>query len=188
MNEDTLALIIAQIEAALPAIASGLAIILASWVAAALARRALMRLAQRTARGAAHADVLNLAAVVVFWFGIAFGLVMGLGTMGINVEALVASLGLTGFALGFALRDAISNLLAGVLILTYRPFRYGDRIAVTGFEGVVVNIDLRYTTLADGNNIHLIPNQTMYSNPVTLRVPPPGAASPPAGSAQSGRV
>ncbi len=93
---------------------------------------------------------------------------IGLGTMGVSVEPIVASLGLTGFALGFALRDAISNLLAGVLILAYRPFRHGDRIAVTGFEGVVVHIDLRYTTLADGDKFHLIPNQTMYSNPVTV--------------------
>ena len=178
MEGDTLTVMLGQVEAALPAIGTGVAIILASWVIAGLARRGVARLGRRPP-AAAHADIVNLAAVVVFWAAIAFGLVMGLGTMGIHVEPLVASLGLTGFALGFALRDAISNLLAGVLILTYRPFRSGDRIAVTGFEGVVVNIDLRYTTLADGDNVHLIPNQTMYSNPVTLRLPlPPATQSP----------
>ena len=52
-----------------------------------------------------------------------FGFVTALGTLGINVSALVAGLGLTGFALGFALKDIISNLLSGVLILLYRPFR-----------------------------------------------------------------
>lgn len=180
MDGDTLKVILAEVEAALPAIATGLAIIVASWIIAGLARRGVARLARRPG-AAAHTDVVNLAAIVVFWAAIAFGLVMGLGTMGIHVEPLVASLGLTGFALGFALRDAISNLLAGVLILTYRPFRSGDRIAVTGFEGVVVNIDLRYTTLADGDNVHLIPNQTMYSNPVTLRLPLPPATQAPAG-------
>jgi small conductance mechanosensitive channel len=180
MNHDTPSAILTQLEAALPAIGAGLAVILASWAGAALARHALLRLARRApGAAAAHADVLTLAATAVFWSGLAFGLVIGLGTMGVHVEALVASLGLTGFALGFALRDAISNLLAGVLILAYRPFRYGDRIAVTDFEGVVVNIDLRYTTLEDGGNLHLIPNQIMYSNPVTLRrvaAPATGAA------------
>jgi small conductance mechanosensitive channel len=179
MNGDTLRVILTEIEAALPAIGTGLAIIVVSWIAAVAARRGVARLARRPA-AAAHTDVVNLAAVVAFWGALSFGVVMGLGTMGIHVEPLVASLGLTGFALGFALRDAISNLLAGVLILTYRPFRSGDRIAVTGFEGVVVNIDLRYTTLADGDNVHLIPNQTMYSNPVTLRLPLPRATQSPA--------
>jgi small conductance mechanosensitive channel len=91
---------------------------------------------------------------------LALGLVVGLGTMGLNVSALVASLGLTGFALGFAPRDAVANLLAGVLILSHRPLEYGDRIAVTGLEGVIVDIDLRYTTLDAGDKRHLVPNQT----------------------------
>ncbi len=101
------------------------------------------------------------------------GTIVGLGTMGINVEALVASLGLAGFALGFALRDAIASVLAGVLILIYRPFGYGDHIVVSGFEGVVVHINLRYTTIEDSDKHHLIPNQTMYSSPGARRGPGP---------------
>ncbi len=58
---------------------------------------------------------------------IIFGFVTALGTLGVNVSALVAGLGLTGFALGFALKDTISNLLSGVLILLYRPFVKGNR-------------------------------------------------------------
>ena len=74
--------------------------------------------------------------------------------MGINVSALVAGLGLTGFALGFALKDTISNLLSGVLILLYRPFKIGNTIKVSGYEGDVVSIDLRYTELnSEGNKI-----------------------------------
>jgi small-conductance mechanosensitive channel len=61
-----------------------------------------------------------------------FGFVTALGTLGVNVSALVAGLGLTGFALGFALKDTISNLLSGVLILLYRPFEKGNRIKISG--------------------------------------------------------
>jgi small-conductance mechanosensitive channel len=96
--------------------------------------------------------------------------------MGVNVSALVASLGLTGFALGFAFKDAVSNLLAGALILFYRPFCRGSRVAVTGIEGVVTAIDLRYTTLEDGNKKFLIPNANLLSNAITLH-PPDGASS-----------
>ena len=56
---------------------------------------------------------------------IIFGFVTALGTLGVDVSALVAGLGLTGFALGFALKDTISNLLSGILILLYKPFSSG---------------------------------------------------------------
>ena len=97
-----------------------------------------------------------------------FGIVTALGTLGINVSALVAGLGLTGFALGFALKDTISNLLSGVLILLYRPFEIGDRIKISGFEGVVVLIDLRYTELDSEGNKVLIPNSKLFTNPITV--------------------
>jgi small-conductance mechanosensitive channel len=85
--------------------------------------------------------------------------------MGTNVSALVASLGLTGFALGFALR-ALSNLLAGILILVYCTLKIDDKIAVAGFEGTVMKIDLGYTTLQAEDARVLIPNSTLFTNPI----------------------
>lgn len=99
---------------------------------------------------------------------IIFGFVTALGTLGINVSALVAGLGLTGFALGFALKDAISNLLSGVLILLYRPFKTGNRIKISGYEGTVISIDLRYTELDSEGNKVLIPNSKLFTDPVTV--------------------
>lgn len=99
---------------------------------------------------------------------IIFGFVTALGTLGINISALVAGLGLTGFALGFALKDTISNLLSGILILLYRPFEIGDRIKNSGFEGVVVSIDMRYTRLVAEGCETLIPNSKLFTNPVTV--------------------
>ncbi|MBL1433948.1 MAG: mechanosensitive ion channel [Gammaproteobacteria bacterium] len=97
-----------------------------------------------------------------------FGFVSALGTLGINVSALVAGLGLTGFALGFALKDTISNLLSGVLILLYKPFKIGNTIKIAGYQGDVVSIDLRYTELnSDGNKI-LIPNSKLFTDPITV--------------------
>ncbi|MCH8157277.1 MAG: mechanosensitive ion channel [Nitrospinae bacterium] len=78
------------------------------------------------------------------------------------MSALVAGLGVTGFALGFAMKDTISNLLAGVLLLVYRPFAIDDHINISGQDGKVVAIDLRYTTLADGDKKILIPNSMVF--------------------------
>jgi small-conductance mechanosensitive channel len=97
-----------------------------------------------------------------------FGFITALGTLGINVSALVAGLGLTGFALGFALKDTISNLLSGVLILLYRPFEKGNRIKISGYEGIVVSIDLRYTELDSEGNKVLIPNSKLFTDPITV--------------------
>jgi small-conductance mechanosensitive channel len=97
-----------------------------------------------------------------------FGFVTALGTLGVNVSALVAGLGLTGFALGFALKDTISNLLSGVLILLYRPFEIGNRIKISGYEGIVISIDLRYTELDSEGNKVLIPNSKLFTDPITV--------------------
>ena len=89
--------------------------------------------------------------------------------MGIDVSSLVAGLGLTGFALGFAFRDALSNLLAGIMIMIYQPFTPNDTIEVSGLKGKVVEIDLRYTSLANDGTRILIPNSTLFKNPITIR-------------------
>lgn len=97
-----------------------------------------------------------------------FGVVTALGTLGIDVTALVAGVGLTGFALGFALKDIISNVLAGILVIIYKPFKPDDYITISSFKGTVLEINLRYTTLqADGRKI-FVPNAMVFSNAVTV--------------------
>jgi small conductance mechanosensitive channel len=120
------------------------------------------------AHAADSADLLDLLGRVAKLALNVFGLVTALGTAGVNVSALVAGLGLTGFALGFAFRDVLSNLLAGVLILLYRPFARGARISVTGLEGVVKEIDLRYTRLECDGDVVLIPNANLFTNPIRV--------------------
>lgn len=102
---------------------------------------------------------------------IIMGVLTALGTAGVNVNALVAGLGLSGFALGFALRDVLSNVLAGFLILFYRPFATGDSISVAGLEGKVIAVDLRYTSLDSGDKLILIPNSNLFTNPIIVNRP-----------------
>lgn len=96
------------------------------------------------------------------------GLITALGTLGINVTALVASLGLFGFAAGFALKDLLSNTLAGVMILLYKPFVIDDVIAVNTSEGKVKEINLRYTVLENEEGPVLVPNSLVLNNVVKI--------------------
>lgn len=136
------------------------------WLVARLLDRAIHRIFGRTRLNVLVVALLSRAAHFTL---VVLGLVTALGTLGINISAIVAGLGLTGFALGFALRDTISNLLAGVLLLVYRPFDINHHIQVAGFEGTVINIDLRYTTLENPTARVLIPNSKLFTDPITVR-------------------
>ncbi|GMR20342.1 MAG: mechanosensitive ion channel [Gammaproteobacteria bacterium] len=146
----------------------GLALVLfaAFWLAAKLTRKLLRRMGQRMDAGKQH--VLGLLGQIVFATLLVIGAITALGTVGVNVTALVASLGLAGFAVGFALKDALSNLLAGIMILLYRPFQPGDHISAAGHNGKVSKIDFRYTTLQHENKTILLPNATLFTNSITV--------------------
>lgn len=140
-------------------------IFLAFWIASVVVRSVIGRLGRRSE---VTQDILNLLQQAVKATLLIVGGITALGTMGIDVSALVTGLGLTGFALGFAFRDILSNLLAGTLILIYRPFQRHDRIAVLGFEGIVTEIGLRYTVLQTEDKKILIPNANLFTNPVSV--------------------
>lgn len=150
----------------MPQLLSGIIIFAAFWVGSVSLKYLILRGGLRARR--IDVSLVRLLARTAQISLLIFGGVTALGTVGVQVGALVAGLGLSGFALGFALRDALSNLLAGVSILLYRPFHLGDRIAVSGLEGAVAEIDLRYTTLDDEGKKILIPNSNLFTNSVIV--------------------
>ncbi len=151
---------------ALPGIMAGLAIIAAFMVAASLARRVFRRIAQRVDED--KRPLVGLAGQTARYAIIAAGLITGLGTMGIDVSALIAGLGLTGFALGYAFRDALSNLIAGVLIILYQPFKAGNVVTVSGHTGRVTSINFRYTVLDVEGKTVLVPNSAVFGTIITV--------------------
>ena len=124
-----------------------------------------------------HGDALFALSRAAKLSLLAIGVVSALGTLGVDVAAMVTALGLTGFAVGFALKDIISNSLAGILILIYKPFQRQDRISVvavpSNLEGHVVHVDLRYTTLQLPDRKILIPNANLFTNAIMVFQAPP---------------
>lgn len=149
----------------LPKLAAVLFIIVLFFFLAKFVKRIIFKVSQKLELDPHLTLFFAKASRIVF---ILFGIVTALGTIGINVSALVAGLGLTGFALGFAFKDTISNLLSGVLILLYRPFNIDDKIKVAGFEGRVISVDLRYTKLDSEQGTVLIPNSKCFTDPVVV--------------------
>lgn len=83
---------------------------------------------------------------------------------------LIAGLGITSVAIGFAFKDVLQNFFAGVLILWRRPFVVGDQIKTKDYEGTVEEINVRSTRLKtyDGERA-VLPNGDVYTNAILVR-------------------
>ncbi len=98
---------------------------------------------------------------------IAFGVAVALSVLGLNAGTIVASLGVVGLVVGFALKDLLENFVAGIMILWRRPFLVGDLIRVGVNEGVVREITFRTTTLQTPDGVLvLVPNAQVFTQAV----------------------
>lgn len=80
-------------------------------------------------------------------------------------SALLASTGVLTVVIGFASQEAMSSVVSGIMILTFKPFAIGDVIKYDGIQGVVEEISLRHTILRTTENKRLIvPNASMNSS------------------------
>lgn len=112
--------------------------------------------------------VENLIQQSTYFFIWALGLVVSVDALGFRPQDVATGLGLTGLALGFALKDIISNFVSGLLILSLRPFEIGDQIVVGETEGSVERIELRATHIRTyGGRLVLVPNAEVFTSRVT---------------------
>ena len=98
-------------------------------------------------------------------------IIIALDQLGINVVPFIAGAGVAGVAIGFAAKDTLSNLIAGILLIIDRPFEVGDRIEVwsapagSATWGDVIDIGLRATKIKTTDNIIII----IPNNEIMLR-------------------
>jgi small-conductance mechanosensitive channel len=113
---------------------------------------------------------------------------LALDIIGVNIMPFVAGAGVAGIAIGFAAKDTLSNLIAGILLILDRPFEMGDRIEVwsapknSATWGDVIDIGLRATKIRTTDNIVIvipnneimmrdIVNYTSGSEEIRVRIP-----------------
>ncbi|MFB3896952.1 MAG: mechanosensitive ion channel family protein [bacterium] len=97
-----------------------------------------------------------------------YGLVLGLEPIFPRITSLLAGLGILGIAIGFAAKDTLANLIAGLSIFWDKPFEIGDMVTIDGTTGKVDRISLRATRLITAENFLVsIPNQNVINNKVT---------------------
>ncbi len=115
-------------------------------------------------------DLLNRFSGAIIYV---VAVIIALDIMGINVMPFVAGAGVLGVAVGFAAKDTLSNLIAGVLLIIDRPFEIGDRIEVwsapagSASWGDVIDIGLRATKIKTTDNIIIvIPNNEIMKRDI----------------------
>ncbi len=99
--------------------------------------------------------------------------ILALDVLGLNIMPFVAGAGIAGIAIGFAAKDTLSNVIAGILLIVDRPFEVGDRIEVwsapanSASWGDVLEIGLRATKIRTTDNlVIIIPNNVIMTRDI----------------------
>lgn len=132
------------------------------------------RIVSKTTENLLKADRIQLAKmipliarllkiVIIFLAVAAF-----LQSQGYSVNSFLAGFGITGLAVGFAAKEAISDIFGSISVITDKVFRIGDYISIGSEEGTVEDINFRSTRLRKlDDTILAIPNRTVASNAIT---------------------
>ncbi|MCQ6253827.1 mechanosensitive ion channel family protein [Methanocaldococcus sp.] len=96
------------------------------------------------------------------WF---IGLMLILSNLGYDIKTLLAGLGIGGLAFALASQNYVSNLIAGLIILTDKPFKIGHWINFSGGLGIVEDIGIRSTKIRSiDNSIIVVPNSKLIDD------------------------
>lgn len=148
-----------------PRLVAALLVLGLFWLLATGARWLMRVVFRRIVEDLTVENLIKQTAYYAIWV---LGLMLAIDALGFQPQTVVAGLGLTGLALGFALKDIISNFVSGLLILTLRPFELGDEIVVGETEGNVERIELRATHIRTyGGRLVLVPNAEVFTSRVT---------------------
>ena len=152
-------------------------VVLLTYVAVKIVKYALnVHLPRITRNGKAGLDVetemtfrslisrLLVAAVYVAGFLLVIYQIPHLNRLAVT---LLAGAGVAGIAIGFAAQDSLANIISGIFLAVFQPFRVGDYIDFNGEYGQVEDLTLRHTTIEtwDGRRI-FVPNSIMGNQPI----------------------
>jgi len=152
-------------------------IVLVTYLAARMVRRAItVHLPRVVSTGKTGVDaeteltlrtlISKLLVAVIYIAG--FLLVISrIPTLNSLAVTLLAGAGVAGIAIGFAAQDSLSNLISGIFLAVFQPFRVGDFIDFEGEYGQIEDLTLKHTTIRtwDGRRI-FVPNSIMGNQPI----------------------
>lgn len=105
--------------------------------------------------------------VYIIFIGITLFTVLSILNLDKAVTSILAGAGILGLALAFAFQDIAANFMSGIFISFRKPIRVGDTVKIQGYEGKIVEVNLRDTVIATfkGQQV-IIPNKDVFQNPI----------------------
>ncbi|MBQ9068750.1 MAG: mechanosensitive ion channel [Eggerthellaceae bacterium] len=142
-----------------------LLIVAATAVISHVVAKLIMRLTQSDGSPLPSSSILvNIARIAIWTFGISF---MLSSCFKVDVNGLLAALGVGGIALSLGMQDTVKNFIGGLQVTLMGIVHPGDHIVVDGVDGIVQDVSWRQTKVKDyENNVHLIPNAVINSTTV----------------------
>ena len=132
-----------------------------------LARRLTNALDRAFTRASMEATLRGFLRHVVYAAMVVVIVVAALQSLGAPMTSVLAVLGAAGLAIGLALKDSLSNIASGVMLIMQRPFRVGDFVKAAGIEGTVDQIRVFQTRLHTiDNRIVVLPNSLITTAPI----------------------
>lgn len=111
--------------------------------------------------------LLKVSSISVWTTGILLACVLAFP--GFELGDIVATLGVSSVAIGFAFQDIFKNFLAGIILLIEEPFCIGDEIEIGSYKGRIEHISVRTTKIRTYNGERvLLPNSTLFTDAVKV--------------------
>ncbi|MBB3825681.1 mechanosensitive ion channel domain-containing protein [Xanthomonas arboricola] len=118
-------------------------------------------------RARVEITLTNFLRNVVYALLLVLVFVSALSQIGVPPTSLIAVLGAAGLAVGLALKDSLSNIAAGVMLIVLRPMRDGDHVVIAGQEGIVDEIRIFQTRVRSfDERMITLPNSTITTAPI----------------------
>ena len=132
-----------------------------------LARRLSTGLDRVMGRAGVDATLGGFLRNIAYAIMLVLVIMTALTAIGIPTTSMFAVLGAAGLAVGLALKDSLSNIASGVMLIVLRPFRAGDHVVAAGQEGTVLEIRVFQTRLrAFDHRVVILPNSQITTAPI----------------------
>ena len=132
-----------------------------------LARRLSTGLDRVMGRAGVDATLGGFLRNIAYAIMLVLVILTALTAIGIPTTSMFAVLGAAGLAVGLALKDSLSNIASGVMLIVLRPFRAGDHVVAAGQEGTVLEIRVFQTRLrAFDHRVVILPNSQITTAPI----------------------
>ncbi len=132
-----------------------------------LAKRVSIGLRRVNQRAKMDGTLAGFLSNVVYAVLLVVVFVAALEKIGVPMTSALAVLGTAGLAIGLSLKDSLSNIASGVMLIVLRPFRDGDYVQVAGQEGTVEEIRIFQTRLRTADNrLIVLPNSSITTAPI----------------------